>query len=298
MITEPMLAGTVKDVTKLRFPLIATPKLDGIRALMINGQLVSRKFKPIPNHYIRETLERFLPDGMDGEIVVPNTPFNEVASAVMSRDGEPDFVYCVFDYVCPSYKRLNYSPVYEVRIDEYKEWLSTQSPFVRKVIHAVKDVLIKTVSELEHWEEFWLEQGYEGVMLRSPDSPYKCGRSTFKEHYLLKLKRFEDSEAVCIGMTELMHNENEAEEDAFGRTKRSSKKAGKVGSGMMGTLIVRDVKSGVEFEIGTGFTQEQRKEMWENRDQYDNGFELTYKFQPHGVKDKPRAPVFKAWRLD
>ena len=50
---KPMLAALCEDVTKLRYPVIASPKLDGIRALVIDGQLVSRTLKPIPNRYVQ-----------------------------------------------------------------------------------------------------------------------------------------------------------------------------------------------------------------------------------------------------
>jgi hypothetical protein len=73
-------------------------------------------------------------------------------------------------------------------------------------------------------------------MLRDPNGPYKFGRSTRKEGYLLKLKRFCDSEAEVIGVVELMHNGNEAKTNALGRTERSTRKAGKTGMGVLGAL--------------------------------------------------------------
>ena len=68
LITKPLLA-VAADLEKIEFPVWATPKIDGIRCLKINGQVVSRNFKPIPNHHIRTTLEQILPDGIDGEII-------------------------------------------------------------------------------------------------------------------------------------------------------------------------------------------------------------------------------------
>lgn len=161
------------------------------------------------------------------------------------------------------------------------------------------------------WTAQWIGHGYEGAILRKPGSPYKHGRSTVKEGYLLKLKRFVDGEARVIGVTELMHNGNEATVNELGRTARSHSKAGMVPTGTMGTLIVRDVKTGVEFEIGTGFTAEERASFWpsvirvigktnDNRDIFDAG-PLTgrlakYKHFLVGTKDKPRHPVFIGWR--
>ena len=54
-------------------------------------------------------------------------------------------------------------------------------------------------------------------------------------------------------------------------------------------------ESGVEFNIGTGFTAEDRRYWWNFR----NGMGLVvikYKFFPIGVKDKPRHPVYLGLR--
>src|ERR1035438_6738093 len=100
MIKKPMLSGTMEEITKVKFPVLATPKLDGIRCLRIGGRTVSRKFLDIPNGHIQKMMAN-LPNGLDGELMVPNG-FNKVQSAVMSEDGEPEFEYWVFDYVSTS----------------------------------------------------------------------------------------------------------------------------------------------------------------------------------------------------
>ena len=66
-IEKPMLAGKY-DPKKAQFPYAATPKIDGIRFLMVDGVAVSRSFKPIKNKYIQEKLSAALPDGVDGEL--------------------------------------------------------------------------------------------------------------------------------------------------------------------------------------------------------------------------------------
>ena len=139
--------------------------------------------------------------------------------------------------------------------------------------------------------------GYEGIMLRNPGGIYKHGRSTLKEGHLLKLKRFVDSEAIVIDVKPLMHNENEAVRNKLGHLERSSKKAGKVATNMVGSLVVRDVKTGVEFEIGTGFDEKQRYDLWSDRHLIvAQKWVVKYKSQPIGVKEKPRFPVFLGFR--
>jgi DNA ligase-1 len=149
--------------------------------------------------------------------------------------------------------------------------------------------------DLEVYEECCIEDGYEGVMVRTSNSPYKCGRSTEREGYLLKIKRFEDSEAVIVGWEEKTHNANEAEKDELGRTKRSSHKANQIPMGTLGALLVRDCVTDVEFKVGTGFDDSTRDFLWGIRNSL-NGKIIKFKSQPTGVKDKPRFPVFLGMR--
>ena len=53
---------------------------------------------------------------------------------------------------------------------------------------------------------------------------------------LLKVKRFYDAEAVILDTYEGMGNQNEAQRDALGRTKRSSARAGKVDRGELAAV--------------------------------------------------------------
>ena len=41
-----MLAATVDSVEQLRYPLLGSPKLDGVRAIVIDGVVYSRNMKP------------------------------------------------------------------------------------------------------------------------------------------------------------------------------------------------------------------------------------------------------------
>jgi DNA ligase-1 len=61
---------------------------------------------------------------------------------------------------------------------------------------------------------------------------------------------------------------------------------------MLGALKVRDVKTGIEFEIGTGFTEADRVKLWQSRDMLGVFKLAKYKYFAGGSKDKPRFPVF------
>ena len=172
MISKPMLSGTLENPSKLKFPTIASPKLDGIRCVKVNGKALTRKFKPVPNHYIRNWIEANLPDGIDGEIMIRNATFNEIQSGVMSEDGEPDFVFMAFD--------IESNEEFEDRLNNLYAFTfnALKNPTLSKHYGMVAHHPILTMDQLNEFEAKCLAEGFEGVMVRSPTGPYKNGRST------------------------------------------------------------------------------------------------------------------------
>lgn len=274
------------DLTKLKFNpyLIASPKLDGVRAIVRDGVVYSRSNKPIPNKYVQAKFKHL--DCFDGELIVgsptSHSVYRDTVSVVMSDDKPADDVrFFVFDTV--SRPTAHY-------MQRAKALLHIPDEGV--ILH--ETLAVATMNDLLCYEQQCLDQGYEGLILRDPYTPYKMGRSTVKEGWMLKLKRFMDAEAVVIGFEERMHNGNEATTNELGRTKRSSHQAGKSGRGDLGALICR-TGDGVEFNIGTGFSDDLRATIWANRDDYLGRY-AKYKFFPVGVKEAPRHPVFLGWR--
>jgi DNA ligase 1 len=284
MAKNGLMLASAADFAKVRYPVLASPKLDGIRVSMINGVATTRSLKSIPNVHVQKLLkEACTSDQLDGELVVgpPGAEdcFRKTTSGVMSIDGEPDFSYWVFDVVGdePFYKRVQLASAL-VRFSNTERG--------DNLLQLVPHVEIASEDDLLEYEAGSLAQGFEGVMIRDPMGPYKHGRSSVKEGWLLKVKRFVDSEAEIIGTTEAMQNVNEPTRNALGHLERSGHKAGKIGKGVMGSLLVRDLTTGVEFEIGTGFNFEDRAREW------PLGTIVKYKSQPVGVKDRPRFPVY------
>lgn len=280
---KPMLAAKFQDVKAFRFPVLVSPKLDGIRCLIKEGVAVSRKFKPLPNKYLQSRLAD-CPHGYDGEIMTYTDgsldSFNTTQSKVMSREGSFDFKFMVFD---------------DFSVPEVP--YSTRRP--KRVTHPdceiVKVNRVFDMDELLEKEAEFLNLGYEGLMSRDPKGFYKFGRSTPIQQGLVKVKRFLDSEAVVTGYEELMHNQNEAELNELGYLKRSSAKSGLVPANMLGKLIGQD--KGMTVICGTmeGITLEERKRLWKVRESLI-GRTFTYKYFPHGMKDRPRHPIFLRWR--
>lgn len=280
---KPMLSGKLSSLDELFFPCYCTPKFDGIRCLIKDGVAVSRTLKPIRNKHVQSMLKG-LPDGLDGELMLEYTAnFSEISSAIMREEGEPSFRYLVFDYITDG--------GYLQRLDE----LELQAILICRFVSVILPTKINNLLEFEMFESKCLESGFEGVMIRKEDGPYKFGRSTSNEGYLLKWKRFIDSEAEILGYVEQTHNANEKEKDAFGNSKRSQHKKNLVPVGTLGALLVRDVKTKIEFSIGTGFNGADRAYIWSLRDKFI-GHTVKYKYQEIGVKGKPRFPVFLGFR--
>lgn len=280
---KPMLADDA-NLNALQFPLLASPKLDGVRASVVDKKLLTRSLKPLPNRYIQGMS---IDAPLDGELIVgdPTSPsvFRDTMKVVMAHD-EPvdDLRYFVFDLV-------NTSKGFADRLMSTLNYCDGQ-----RIIH-LPHVVVQNFDDLLRIEEAALDNGYEGLMVRDPNGPYKFGRATAREGYLLKVKRKKTSEAMILNFVEQMHNANEAKIDNLGYMERSSHQANLVPMGTLGALIVRDLTTGVEFNVGTGFDAQLRKEIWLDQARY-RGSIITYEFLPVGVKDKPRHPVFKGFR--
>lgn len=289
---KPMLAEHA-DMSKIKFPMLASPKLDGIRAVVLNGKLLSRSLKPIPNKHTRKLFESSnWYEGLDGELIVgsPTDPkcFNKTTSGVMSEDGEPDVNYYVFDQI-PEYSWMREDSPFKNRYSD----LQNNMPLDHVVL--VPQKMIWNLPELEEFEQECLSAGYEGVIIKDPNSPYKYGRSTLREGYMLKIKRYQDAEAKIISVEELLSNTNEATRDELGKVKRSNAKAGMVPQNVLGALVVEDLQTQVRFNIGTGFDEEDRVNLWIKREDLI-GKIVKYKYFGYGQVDKPRHPVFLGFR--
>lgn len=285
---RPMLAATVESLDKLTYPLLGSDKLDGIRAIVRGGVVVSRNLKPIPNRHVQAVLGHARYDGLDGELIVGDPcselAFNATTRGVMSVEGEPDFQFHVFDDCT--------DPALEFR-HRYK-LAAAKIRALGGPLQLVHQHELDSAADVERLEQWRLGLGYEGIMLRSALSPYKHGRGTLRAQDLMKLKRFEDAEARVVGFEELLHNSNEATVGLLGQTERGHSKAGMVGMGTLGALQVVGVGGrwdGVAFNIGSGFDAATRRAIWADGEGWV-GRLVKFKFFPLGSKEAPRFPVF------
>jgi len=266
---QVMLASAY-DEKKLKYPMFASPKLDGIRCFIQDGVAYTRNGKPVRNGVIQSIIGHSSLNNLDGELIVGSPTaedaFRVSTSGVMAFDGDPDFTFHIFDCFDnpsePFYRRLTRAIRKVKAVDD------------RQVVMVDHEIL-ESLDHLNHIEAHWLGLGYEGVMVRDPDGHYKNGRSTANEGLLLKVKRFSDDEAVVVGYEE--------EISIHGEPK-----------GRLGKFICRS-KDGFEFGVGTGFNADDREMFWEDPESWI-GSQLKYKHFAIGKKDAPRFPVFLGMR--
>jgi DNA ligase-1 len=276
-VSEPMLAANFHIFAGIELPLMVSAKYDGIRCLIVEREgrpaAVTRTMRPIPNLAVRTWLEENCPIGFDGELIVKGEDFHGTSSAIMSRNGKPDFLFALFDYIDPKSAAPLSTPFREriARLDAVLSSLTLGGRVLR-----IEQTRIDCITQLDGLMAQALQKGHEGLVVRRPEGRYKTGRSASDEGLMLKLKPYEDAEAEIVGF--------EPERNDFFTPDR------------LGAFSVR-LRSdpSVRFNIGTGLTDRQRGEFWNHRADLI-GKMVRFRYQSRGMKSAPRFPVFQGIR--
>lgn len=260
----PMLAKSyVKEAKKIDWtkPVYAQPKLDGMRSLYIEGELISRKGKLIDtiSHIQTELGDSDIL--LDGELYAHHLNFQENMRLIKKyRAGESELIkYNVYDIVSKE--------------PFIKRWMQLQAISKGKqYLTVVETVTLKNEADLHIYHAKNLRRGYEGTMVRWGDEGYKInGRSS----NLLKFKDFQDI-ALPIKDVEpadqrptwgvpVFHWEG-AKDD--------------------------ELRAGVK-----GMSHAEREEFLVNKDQYI-GQMAELRFFEYSDKGVPRFPIMHGIRLD
>lgn len=222
---KPMLAPNQEvDLNNIKYPILASYKLDGIRCLFIKGEMLSRSLKPIQNKQLREKMQPLTDYSrehdliLDGEIYSPELTFQEITRYVMTQDFEdiksikkhgevlkiPEHLkFYAFDYIDDNLEEEFFKRCLKLHkiTEEFKG-------IAEYVIQA--DVYKK--EDVEVYFENALKRGYEGLILKASNSRYKCGRGTIKEGLIYKVKPFVTFEAKIkevIQSTEVIDKEGD-----------------------------------------------------------------------------------------
>lgn len=199
---NPMLAQSYsKHASKIVYPAFVQPKLDGHRCIAMRTDgvwtLWSRTRKPITGvpHIIEALAAQVVGDGsdliLDGELYNHDyrDKFEELTSFIKRPDpkeGHEVVQYHIYDMVrdVPFEVRESILGALGALIDD---------PLVIVETHRVFDFEAAQVFFAD-----FLDQGYEGAMLRNANSPYVQKRS----YDLQKLKEFDDAEFLIVDVEE------------------------------------------------------------------------------------------------
>lgn len=160
----------------LTFPKLAVPNIQGIRALILDGEVKTSSLKSHPNQYIQSCLGVKELEGCDGELAI-GTGADKHVTGIMTIEEQPDFTFYVLDFV-------DLESPYQDRAARVAQSLKiTNYP-------KVEVVTPEFIHDKEYFDKYCQglqEQHFNGAMLYDPLGVYKQGRSTPNEGYMTRI---------------------------------------------------------------------------------------------------------------
>lgn len=232
----------IKILDRVKYPVRIEPKLDGLRCIAVkqnwNVTLYTRNgtmLETLPR--IKATLEQAEVNNfvLDGEAIGKN--WNESNSVLMSKKSKHDdsnIIYNVFDaMLLKDWIAQECSMPYAERV----KWATTIVEHCdQSVVQQVPHITAENEKELLMFFQKCMDEGFEGVMLKTVDTPYKFKRSK----NILKLKPCATYEGVIVS-----HYEG----------RRGTKREGLFG----GFEVV--LQNGVITRVGNGFSDSLKAEI-------------------------------------
>jgi DNA ligase-1 len=164
-------------------PMMASHKLDGMRCIFKNGEMLSREFKPIANKQLNERfagLKQVTADEyviFDGELYSHELTFQDIMHYCRTEDlgnetlPESIKFYC-FDMLEPPHSDAPADERYKVlKIMKYL-------PEFKSNVEVLEQRIVSTPEEVKQMFEEAINAGFEGLILKDPNSKYKYGRIT------------------------------------------------------------------------------------------------------------------------
>jgi DNA ligase 1 len=258
-VFECMLAHDgANHESKITGKKLVEPKLDGVRCLTVidyesrtvtqytrNGKILEN-FTHITSYltqYINEFGRSMI---LDGEVV--SHTFQDLMKQVHRKDNVQagDARLVLFDCLpLVEFKQGTSVMGLRRRREFLKNWqnIFADSGFIEIVAQREFDLDVLTDEiEFKDYNQEMVEAGYEGIMIKDPDSKYECKRTTA----WLKQKPFIEVSLAVTGY-----------EEGTGRNQ-----------GRLGALICEGEDSGktITVNCGSGFSDSDRSELWQGRD--------------------------------
>lgn len=255
-----------KRLAKWSPPYIVQPKYDGVRCRAIrleNGEyiLLSSEENIIYSvPHINIALGRhFKTPELDGELYTHGMSFEDIVSITSRTKNLHSYHYKIQFHI---FDIVSEKPQYE-RTVEVTNLCKTHPSIVLAPYYVCMslDEVIQSYNEI-------LGDGYEGIIVRHCSAPYVRKRST----YVMKFKPKKEDSYEIVGFTEEIDKDGEPKDT-------------------LGALVCKS-GDGHLFNVGTGFTDQRRQELWNGRDMV-RGCSAKVKYQHiTSGKQVPRFPVF------
>ena len=285
----PMLAQKFEPASKtakkntITFPCFVQPKLDGLRCVIYRDSATGeiRRQSRTGTYFdtmvhIAESLAplfaKYPAVVLDGELYTTEIPFEELAGLIKTKKLTPSDMdklrvieYHIYDIVDET---LPYRARHESIKKMFAQVAASTASSPHKLppyIRLVETIEAKTQAEFKAEFSRFIEEGYEGIMLRNKTGMYRCN---YRSHDLQKYKEFQEDEFRIIGFMQ-----------GDGRDK--------------GTVIwICETKEGKEFKVRPRGTIENRSKLFKTGEKYI-GKMLTVIYQELTEDGKPRFPVGK-----
>jgi hypothetical protein len=192
-VPSPMLAHDYNKRGKsIVYPCYVQPKLDGTRTIAIPGKgLFSRNRKAYPHlEHIREEIDKLPHIILDGELYSDTLTFQEIVGLVKNetlQEKQTEIKLHVYDMINDQ--------TFHVR-NFNLQMLFKKHKFKHLVLVKTEGCASEDVMKEKHAE--YVQEGFEGVMLRNKEGGYANNRSV----HLQKYKEFFDMECPIIGFKE------------------------------------------------------------------------------------------------
>ena len=306
---RPQLANDAILET-LKYPVGVQVKIDGVRALNINGTLTGRSLDPFKGFGITEYWSKPEFQYLDGEMTLGADAASSerlcslTTGALGAFKGVTSmadvYLHC-FDWLAepnlPYFQRYEMLKAYVEKLDHPR-------------VHLVPLHIANNREELDALIARFFDEGYEGAIIRNLDAPAKEGRPSKVKQELVRVKGWVDSEMLVTGFTEGQTNTNEAKTNTLGRTERSSAKDGMVPNGMVGSIhgtMIGDCfhpitgeklfADGLPITIGTGTMTDAELLDYFKHPEKLVGHPAKFKHLAHGTKTLPRMGQYLSHRL-
>lgn len=276
---DVMLAPSeLPNLTNLQYPMYLQPKYDGFRCVYYNGKLYTRTGLPFANvnlttHFSKlfETSENVL----DGELYMHGKPFNEVSKILNAEDKPipPDMKFYVYDCIpIKDWEAQKTNMTYTDRLKLMRTVIANISDR-KKIVDTPTDKINSAQEAVELYKKY-LKDGYEGCMLKAVEGKYQWKRVTLRSGEMIKLKPFQSEDLEII---DVVQGEGKYENT-------------------LGSIVVSG-NNIAPTSVGSGFTDEDRKEIWENKNKYI-GKTVEIKYFEVSKDRILRFPIFERIRTD